>query len=114
VDLRFVQAGTGGDVAAAEAEAEVVIKPRYIAAALIPSSMEPRSVIVDPSGGEWTMYSATQIPHVARFLLAATTGTPEHKIRVIAPDVGGGFGGKLAVTPEEWITFAVSTKVGRR
>ena len=75
--------------------------------------MEPRSVIVDPSGGEWTMYSATQIPHVARFLLAATTGTPEHKIRVIAPDVGGGFGGKLAVTPEEWIAFAVSTKVGR-
>ena len=41
------------------------------------------------------MYSATQIPHILRFLLAATTGTPEHKIRVIAPDVGGGFGGKL-------------------
>jgi carbon-monoxide dehydrogenase large subunit len=75
--------------------------------------MEPRSVIVDPGGGEWTMYSATQIPHVVRFLLAATTGTPEHLIRVIAPDVGGGFGGKLAVTPEEWITFAVSTKIGR-
>jgi carbon-monoxide dehydrogenase large subunit len=107
------QAGTGGDVAAAEAEAEVVIKRRYIQQRLIPSSMEPRSVIVDPSGGEWTMYSATQIPHVARFLLAATTGTPEHKIRVIAPDVGGGFGGKLSATPEEWITFAVSTKLGR-
>jgi len=60
-----------------------------------------------------TVYSSTQIPHIVRFLLAATTGAPEHKIRVIAPDVGGGFGGKLAITPEEWITFAVSTKVGR-
>jgi aerobic carbon-monoxide dehydrogenase large subunit len=106
-------AGSGSSFAAAEGEAEVVIKRRYVQQRLIPASMEPRSVIVDPSGGEWTMYSATQIPHVARFLLAATTGTPEHKIRVIAPDVGGGFGGKLAVTPEEWIAFAVSTKVGR-
>jgi aerobic carbon-monoxide dehydrogenase large subunit len=107
------EAGSGGSFASAEAEAEVVVKRRYVQQRLIPASMEPRSVIVDPSGGEWTMYSATQIPHVARFLLAATTGTPEHKIRVIAPDVGGGFGGKLAVTPEEWIAFAVSTKVGR-
>ncbi len=106
-------AGSGGSFAAAETEAEVVIKRRYVQQRLIPAFMEPRSVIVDPSGGEWTMYSATQIPHVARFLLAATTGTPEHKIRVVAPDVGGGFGGKLAVTPEEWIAFAVSTKVGR-
>jgi carbon-monoxide dehydrogenase large subunit len=106
-------AGTGGDVAQAEAEAEVVIKRRYVHQRLIPAFMEPRSVIVDPRGGEWTVYSATQIPHIVRFLLAATTGTPEHKIRVIAPDVGGGFGGKLAVTPEEWIAFAVATRTGR-
>lgn len=106
-------AGTGGDVVAAQADAEIVLRRRYVQQRLIPAFMEPRSVIVDPSGGEWTMYSATQIPHVTRFLLAATTGTPEHLIRVIAPDVGGGFGGKLAVTPEEWIAFAVSTKVGR-
>ncbi len=105
------EAGTGGAVAAADAE--VTITRRYVQQRLIPAFMEPRSVVVDPSGGEWTMYSATQIPHITRFLLAATTGTPEHKIRVIAPDVGGGFGGKLAVTPEEWIAFAVSTKVGK-
>src|SRR5690348_6594693 len=66
-----------------------------------------------PSADQLTIWSATQIPHILRFLLAATTGTPEHKIRVIAPDVGGGFGGKLAATPEEWIAFAVSTKVNR-
>jgi carbon-monoxide dehydrogenase large subunit len=106
-------AGTGGDVTAARAESDIVIERRYVQQRLMPAFMEPRSVIVDPSGDEWTMYSATQIPHVVRFLLAATTGTPEHKIRVIAPDVGGGFGGKLAVTPEEWIAFAVATKIGR-
>ena len=53
------------------------------------------------------MWSATQIPHILRFALAATTGVPESKIRVIAPDVGGGFGGKLPATPEELIAFAV-------
>jgi len=107
------EAGTGGSFAEAEAAAEVKLTRRFVQQRLIPAFMEPRSVIVDPTGGEWTVYSATQIPHIVRFLLAATTGTPEHKIRVIAPDVGGGFGGKLAVTPEEWIAFAVSTKVGR-
>ena len=107
------EAGSGGSVADAEAAAEVVIKRRYVQQRLIPAFMEPRSVVVDPSGGEWTMYSATQIPHIVRFLLAATTGTPEQKIRVIAPDVGGGFGGKLAVTPEEWIAFVTATRLGR-
>ena len=107
------QAGAGGATSAAAAEAEVTVHRRYVQQRLIPSSMEPRSVIVDPTAGDWTVYSATQIPHILRFLLAATTGTPEHKINVIAPDVGGGFGGKLAVTPEEWIAFAAANRVGR-
>jgi carbon-monoxide dehydrogenase large subunit len=107
------QAGTGGDVAEAAGQAELTIQRRYVQQRLVPASMEPRSVLVDPSGDEWTVWSATQIPHILRFLLAATTGTPEHKIRVIAPDVGGGFGGKLAVTPEEWIAFAAANRVGR-
>jgi carbon-monoxide dehydrogenase large subunit len=107
------QAGSGGDVAVAAAEAELTISRRYVQQRLVPASIEPRSVLVDPSGDEWTIWSATQIPHILRFLLAATTGTPEHKIRVIAPDVGGGFGGKLAVTPEEWIAFAAANRVGR-
>jgi carbon-monoxide dehydrogenase large subunit len=110
-------AGTGGSMAQAIADAEaagdIVLKRRYVQQRLIPAFMEPRSVVVDPGGGEWTVYSATQIPHIVRFLLAATTGTPEDKIRVIAPDVGGGFGGKLAVTPEEWITFTAANRVGR-
>jgi carbon-monoxide dehydrogenase large subunit len=106
-------AGTGGSVEEAEAQAEVVLKRRYIQQRLIPSFMEPRSVVVDPTGGEIAVYSATQIPHILRFLLTATTGVPEGQIRVIAPDVGGGFGGKIGATPEEWITFALARKLGK-
>ena len=69
--------------------------------------------MVDPTGEQYTMWSATQIPHIVRFALAATTGVPESKIRVIAPDVGGGFGGKLQVTPEEWIAWAVGRRLGK-
>ena len=75
--------------------------------------MEPRSVVVDPTGEQLTMWSATQIPHILRFALAATTGVPESKIRVIAPDVGGGFGGKLQATPEEWIAWAVARRLSK-
>ncbi|MGH3444727.1 MAG: xanthine dehydrogenase family protein molybdopterin-binding subunit, partial [Nocardioidaceae bacterium] len=80
---------------------------------LIPAFMEPRSVVVDPTGEQLTMWSATQIPHILRFALAATTGIPESKIRVIAPDVGGGFGGKLQTTPEEWIAVALARRLGK-
>ena len=83
-----------------------MIEREYRQQRLIPAFMEPRSVVVDPTGEQITMWSATQIPHILRFALAATTGVPESKIRVIAPDVGGGFGGKLQTTPEEWITLA--------
>jgi len=105
------EAGSGGAVA--DADAEVVIERRYIQQRLIPAFMEPRSVIVDPGAGDYTIWSATQIPHILRVFYALLTGTPEHKIRVIAPDVGGGFGGKLQVTPEEMITFFAAQRVGR-
>jgi carbon-monoxide dehydrogenase large subunit len=107
------QAGTGGDVAAAAAEAEVTITRRYVQQRLIPASMEPRSVVVDPTGGGLTVWSATQIPHILRLMLSLITGTPEQEIRVIAPDVGGGFGGKLQVTAEELIALMAARRVGR-
>jgi carbon-monoxide dehydrogenase large subunit len=109
--LDSAQIGTGSDVSAAEAE--VTIRRRYVQQRLIPSFMEPRSVVADPGAGEWTMWSATQIPHILRVMLALVTGVPEHKIRVIAPDVGGGFGGKLQVTPEELITFLAAERTGK-
>ncbi|NED96163.1 xanthine dehydrogenase family protein molybdopterin-binding subunit [Phytoactinopolyspora alkaliphila] len=111
--LDSAEAGTGDDVGRAEADAEVVIKRRYLQQRLIPAFMEPRSVVVDPTGEQITMWSATQIPHILRLMLAMATGVAEHKIRVIAPDVGGGFGGKLQVTPEEFIAFAAARRFGR-
>ena len=107
------EAGTGEAVGTAFEGAEVVIRRRYRQQRLIPAFMEPRSVVVDPTGDVYTMWSATQIPHILRYLLAVVTGTPEHKLRVVAPDVGGGFGGKLQVTPEELITFLAAKRIGK-
>ncbi|MBA2954408.1 molybdopterin-dependent oxidoreductase [Nocardioides sp. MAH-18] len=110
------EAGTGAPVEDAIAKARtdgIVIEREYRQQRLIPAFMEPRSVVVDPTGEQYVMYSATQIPHILRFALAATTGVSESKIRVIAPDVGGGFGGKLQVTPEEWIAWAVGRRLGK-
>lgn len=111
--LDSAAAGTGADVAQMEAEAEVVVKRRFIQQRLIPAFMEPRSTVVDPTGDQITMWSSTQVPHILRVLLSLGTGTPEHKIRVIAPDVGGGFGGKLEVTPEEFIAFAAARRLNK-
>ncbi len=100
------EAGTGGDVEQAIRDAEVVIQRTFRQQRLIPAFMEPRSVVVDPTGPQLTVWSATQIPHILRLMFAMTLEIPEHKLRVIAPDVGGGFGGKLQVTPEEVIALA--------
>jgi carbon-monoxide dehydrogenase large subunit len=107
------EAGSGGAVADALADSDVVIERTFVQQRLIPAFMEPRSVVVDPTPDVYTMWSATQIPHILRLMVALTTGTPEHKVRVIAPDVGGGFGGKLQVTPEEIITFLAALRCGK-
>jgi aerobic carbon-monoxide dehydrogenase large subunit len=106
-------AGTGGDVEQALRDAEVRVERTFRQQRLIPSFMEPRSVLVDPTGEQFTVWSATQVPHILRLMLAMTLGVPEHKVRVIAPDVGGGFGGKLQVTPEEVLTFLLARRLGR-
>ncbi len=91
----------------------MLIERTYRQQRLIPAFMEPRSVVVDPTGEQYTMWSATQIPHILRLMVALTTGTPEHKVRVIAPDVGGGFGGKLQVTPEEVVCLLLAKRLGK-
>jgi carbon-monoxide dehydrogenase large subunit len=106
-------AGTGAPIEAALADAEVTVHRRFIQQRLIPAFMEPRSTVVEPIGDGVTIHSATQIPHIMRLMMALTLGIPEHKVRVIAPDVGGGFGGKIPVTPEEIITTMVARKLGR-
>ncbi len=109
-------AGTGGAVDEAIEEARqsgVLIEREYRQQRLIPAFMEPRSVVSDPTGEQLTVWSATQVPHFVRFFLAVVLGIPESKVRVIAPDVGGGFGGKLQFTPEEVITVLASRRLGK-
>jgi carbon-monoxide dehydrogenase large subunit len=110
------EAGTGGDVEAEIAmarEGGILLEREYRQQRLIPAFMEPRSVVCDPTGEQTVLWSATQIPHILRLMLALTAGMPESKLRVIAPDVGGGFGGKLQVTPEELITLLAARHTGK-
>jgi carbon-monoxide dehydrogenase large subunit len=112
------EAGTGESadrlIAAAESDPDsIVVRRRYRQQRLIPAFMEPRSVIVDPTGEQYVIWSATQVPHFVKVFMSLLTGIPENKLRVIAPDVGGGFGGKLQVTPEEVLCTLVSRKLGR-
>ncbi|SDP10202.1 carbon-monoxide dehydrogenase large subunit [Streptomyces sp. cf386] len=106
---------TGEDFDSVRRRAEVTLKRRYHQQRLIPNAMEPRAVVVTPvsASGEYTLYSSTQIPHIVRVLMSMVTGIPENKIRVIAPDVGGGFGSKLQVYAEEAIALTVARRLGR-
>jgi carbon-monoxide dehydrogenase large subunit len=106
---------SAGDVEGEFARADVTVKERYRQQRLIPNAIEPRGVIVQPfpATGELTMWSATQIPHIARVTLSMVTGVPEAKLRVIAPDVGGGFGSKLNIYAEEALALALARRLGR-
>ncbi len=109
-------AGTGRpiDDAITEARANgIVLEREYRQQRLIPAFMEPRSVVADPTGEQLTVWTSTQIPHIVRFFLAVVLDIPESKIRVIAPDVGGGFGGKLQFTPEEILTVLLARRTGK-
>ena len=104
---------TDGVEAAIDA-ADVVVTRRYVQPRLIPNAIEPRGVLaqVGPTG-EATIWSSTQVPHILRFALQIVLGIPEAKIRVIAPDVGGGFGSKLDVYAEEALAIALAKRLGR-
>ncbi|MHA3702897.1 xanthine dehydrogenase family protein molybdopterin-binding subunit [Jatrophihabitans sp. YIM 134969] len=106
-------AGTGGSIDEALSSAEVTVSRQFIQQRLVPAFMEPRSTVVQPVGNGVTIWSSTQIPHILRTMMALTLGIEEQQVRVIAPDVGGGFGGKIPVTPEEIITTMVARKLGK-
>jgi carbon-monoxide dehydrogenase large subunit len=98
-----------GDAAATDAAfkaAPVVVKKRIINQRLVANAMEPRACVAryDDSTGDWTLWVTSQNPHVHRLLMTAfVLGIPEHKVRVIAPDVGGGFGSKIFLYNEETV-----------
>jgi aerobic carbon-monoxide dehydrogenase large subunit len=103
-----------GEVERMFADAPVVVSEQYWHPRLIPNAIEPRGVVVQPgpAQGDLTMWSATQVPHVARVTLALSLGIPETKLRVIAPEVGGGFGSKLNIYSEEAICLALARRLG--
>ncbi len=102
-------------VEAAFASAAYTVHERYVQQRLIPAAMEPRGVCVvpQPFAAEYTIYSSTQIPHILKVMLGITCGLPEHKLRVIAPAVGGGFGSKLNVYAEEVLALALAKRLKR-
>lgn len=104
----------GGDVDAAFQSADVVVEETIINQRLVPMAMEPRSALAqwDPAMEELTLWVTSQNPHIVRFLLSLDTPVPEHKIRVIAPDVGGGFGSKIPHYPEDSMVIFASMATG--
>jgi len=108
--------GDEGATDAAFAKAANVVKLDVTNNRLAPNAMEPRAALADYDAAEehFTLYTTSQNPHVARLVLSAFYNiAPEHKLRVIAPDVGGGFGSKIFIYPEEMVALWASKKVGR-
>jgi carbon-monoxide dehydrogenase large subunit len=109
-----------GDEAAADAalgRAAKIVALDIVNSRLVPNPMEPRSAVgaYDPSEEHFTLYNTSQNPHVARLVLSAFVGiASENKLRVVAPDVGGGFGSKIFIYPEETVCLWASKKVGGR
>jgi len=101
---------TEGAVDAAFADAAFSVSERYVQQRLLPMAMETRAVaaVPQPFGGDITLYSATQVPHILKVMSAITLGIPEHQVRVVAPAVGGGFGSKLNVYAEELLCMALA------
>ncbi len=116
-NVSFTWIATSGDegVDKAFAEAEVVVQERIVQQRLLPTAMEPRSALAQWNSGteELTIWVTSQNPHIHRFILSGMTGVPEHKLRVIAPEVGGGFGSKIPVYPDEALAGWASMKTGR-
>ena len=103
-----------GEIDEAFENADVVVSGRYIQQRLIPSPIEPRGVVVnpEPATGAFTLYSSTQVPHFVKDILCLMCNVSDLKLRVVAPDVGGGFGSKLNVYAEEALALALARKLG--
>ncbi len=108
--------GNSKAVDAAFAQAKHVTKLDIINNRLVPNAIEPRVALAEYDVGKdhLTLWNTSQNPHVARLVISAFVGiTPEHKLRVIAPDVGGGFGSKIFIYPEEVVCLWAARKVRR-
>jgi carbon-monoxide dehydrogenase large subunit len=104
-----------GEIDKAFAEADVVIKQRITSQRLIPAAMETRGVVAEWHAADraLNLYSSSQIPHLLRTLVALMLGLEENRLRVVVPEVGGGFGSKLNVYAEEALMGFVAMKIGK-
>lgn len=112
-NIAFVHKFESGDLESAFNNADRVITQKLVHQRLLPVPMEPRGVLAryQPGEHELTIWSSTQVPHILRTQLAFMLGLPENRVRVIAPEVGGGFGCKLNVYAEEALAGYLSMKL---
>jgi aerobic carbon-monoxide dehydrogenase large subunit len=103
----------GGDMDAAWADADVVIERRIVNHRTAGAPIEPRVAVADHRAGQLTLHLTSQNPHLIRLFMAGELGMSEDQIRVIAPDVGGGFGVKITHYAEELLCAWASRKLGR-
>jgi len=103
----------GGDIEAAFRDADVIVEKRIVNHRTVGAAIEPRSFLADWREGKLTLWSSTQIPHICRVIMSIQLGVTEDKIRVVAPEVGGGFGSKLQVYGEEVLACWCARKLGR-
>jgi aerobic carbon-monoxide dehydrogenase large subunit len=103
----------GGDLEAGFAAADVIIERRVVNHRMAGAAIEPRGVLAEYRGEKLTVWSSTQVPHFLRLFLSMLLGLSEERVRVIAPEVGGGFGSKLQIYAEEIGCAWASRKLGR-
>src|SRR5215468_5329117 len=113
-NICYTTTKAGGDVDKAFAEAEHIVRMRIASPRLVALAIEPRGILAKPEPtGDLTVWLSTQSPHRVRADLATAIGFPEHRIRVIAPDVGGGFGSKGTLYPDEALACHLALQLGR-
>ena len=107
--------GAVGDVTHGFAQAQVLVEARLTVPRVAAMPIEPRGVLVQPEApdGRLTIWTSTQVPFAVRAAIAAALGLAEEQVRVIAPDVGGGFGAKGHVYPEDVLLPAAARRLGR-
>jgi len=113
-NVAFTWMLANGDLDAAFAQSDRIIKQRMVHQRLTPMAIEPRGCVASFHAGEGTLtlWTSTQIPHLIRTLLPAMIGVAENKIRIVAPEVGGGFGSKLNLYAEEALTSHLAMRLG--
>ena len=112
-NLVYEHTWTTGDLDGAFARAHKVIKGRFVNQRLAPMPLEPRGCVALWQAGSLTFWTSTQMPHMVKAFLAQILGLPEHQIRVITPEVGGGFGCKAGFYDEEILAAFAAIRLGR-